>query len=58
MIHALFAQVPPYPPGQFGPYIASSPALAAVSLYLVYHHHKIGYISSIMALKRKTESAS
>lgn len=48
MIHALFAQVPPNPPGQFGPYIGSTLALAAVSLYLAYHHYKIGYISSII----------
>jgi hypothetical protein len=34
MIQALFAQIPPNPPGQFGPYIASTLALAAVSLYL------------------------
>ncbi len=48
MIHALFAQGPPNPPGQFGPYIGSTIALAAVSLYLVYHHYKFGYISSII----------
>jgi len=48
MIHALFAQVPPNPPGQFGPYIGSTLALAVVSLYLIYHQYKIGYISSII----------
>ena len=48
MIQALFAQVPPNPPGQFGPYIGSTIALAVVSLYLVYCHLKIGYISSII----------
>jgi energy-converting hydrogenase Eha subunit A len=48
MIQALFAQVPPNPPGQFGPYISSTLALAVVSLYLVYHHYKTGYISSII----------
>ncbi len=48
MIHALFAQVPPNPPGQFGPYISSTLTLAVVALYLVYHHYKIGYISSII----------
>jgi hypothetical protein len=48
MIQALFAQVPPNPPGQFGPYIGSTIALAVVSLYLVYHHYKIGFISSII----------
>ena len=48
MIQALFAQVPPNPPGQFGPYIASTIALAFVSLYLVYFRFKIGYISSII----------
>jgi len=48
MIQALFAQVPPNPPGQFGPYIGSTIALAVVSLYLVYFHFRIGYISSII----------
>jgi len=48
MIQALFAQVPPNPPGQFGPYIGSTIALAVVSLYLVYFHFRIGYFSSII----------
>ena len=48
MIQALFAQVPPNPPGQFGPYIGATITLAIVSLYLVYYHFRIGYIASII----------
>ena len=47
MLGALFSQVPPNPPGRFGPFIGSTVALAAVSLSLVWWQNKIGYVSSI-----------
>lgn len=48
MIGALFAQVPPNPPGRFGPYIGATMALAIVSMVLVHWRNKIGYIGSII----------
>jgi hypothetical protein len=48
MLGALFSQVPPNPPGRFGPYIGTTVALAAVSLLLICWKNKIGYISSII----------
>jgi len=48
MLGALFAQVPPNPPGKFGPYITTTIALAIVSVSLVFWRNKIGYMSSII----------
>ncbi len=46
MLGALFAQVPPNPPGRVGPYIGATLSLAVLSLPLVYWRSRIGYISS------------
>ena len=48
MLGALFSQVPPNPPGRFGPYIGTTIALATVSLPLIWWKNKIGYVSSIV----------
>ena len=48
MLGALFAQVPPNPPGKFGPYIGATLSLAVLSLPLVFWRNRIGYISSII----------
>ena len=48
MLGALFAQVPPNPPGKFGPYITTTIALALVSVSLVFWRNRIGYMSSII----------
>ena len=48
MLSALFAQVPPNPPGRFGPYIGATLALAVLSLPLRFWRNRIGYISSII----------
>jgi hypothetical protein len=48
LLGALFAQVPPNPPGKFGPYITATLALAVVSFTLVYWRSRVGYISSII----------
>ena len=42
MLGALFAQVPPNPPGQFGPYIGTIVALAAVALPLYWWRSRVG----------------
>ena len=48
MLGALFAQVPPNPPGRFGPYIGATLSLALLSLPLIFWRNRIGYISSIV----------
>jgi len=48
MLGALFAQVPPNPPGRFGPYIGATLSLAVLSLPLIFWRNRIGYISSII----------
>lgn len=48
LLGALFAQVPPHPPGMFGPYIGATLSLALISLPLVFWRNRIGYISSII----------
>lgn len=48
MLGALFAQVPPNPPGRFGPYIGATLSLAVLSLPLIFWRNRIGYISSIV----------
>ena len=48
MSGALFAQVPPNPPGRFGPYIGATLSLALISLPLIFWRNRIGYISSIV----------
>jgi hypothetical protein len=48
MLGALFAQVPPNPPGRFGPYIGATLSLALISLPLIFWRNRIGYISSIV----------
>ena len=48
MLGALLAQVPPNPPGRFGPYIGATIALAAISLLLIRWQNKAGYICSII----------
>ena len=48
MLGALFAQVPPNPPGRVGPYIGATLSLAVLSLPLIFWRNRIGYISSII----------
>ncbi|MBW2624468.1 MAG: hypothetical protein JRD68_16285 [Deltaproteobacteria bacterium] len=48
MLGALFAQVPPNPPGKFGPYIGATLSLAVLSLSLSFWRNRIGYLSSII----------
>ena len=48
LLSSLFAQVPPHPPGMFGPYIGATLSLAVLSLPLVLWRNRIGYISSII----------
>ena len=48
MLGALFAQVPPNPPGRVGPYIGATISLAIASLPLFFWRNRIGYISSII----------
>jgi hypothetical protein len=48
MLGALFAQVPPNPPGKFGPYIGATLSLAVISLSLCFWRNRIGYLSSII----------
>ena len=48
MLGALFAQVPPNPPGRFGPYIGATLSLAVLTLPLIFWRNRIGYISSIV----------
>ena len=48
LLGALFAQVPPNPPGQFGPYISATLALAALSLPLIIWRNRLGYVCSIL----------
>ena len=48
LLGALFAQVPPNPPGRVGPYIGATLSLAVLSLPLIFWRNRIGYISSII----------
>lgn len=48
LLSSLFAQVPPHPPGMFGPYIGATLSLAVLSLPLVLWRNRIGYIGSII----------
>lgn len=48
LLGTLFAQVPPNPPGMFGPYIGATLSLAVISLPLFLWRNRIGYISSII----------
>jgi hypothetical protein len=48
MLGALFAQVPPNPPGKVGPYIGATLSLAVLSLPLVFWRNRTGYISSFI----------
>ena len=48
MLGALFAQVPPNPPGRVGPYIGATLALAVLSLPLSYWRNRIGHLTSII----------
>ncbi len=48
MLGALFAQVPPNPPGRVGPYIGATLSLAVLSLSLSFWRNRIGYLSSII----------
>ncbi len=48
MLGALFSQVPPNPPGQFGPYIGATAALAAAALPLCWWGNKIGHLCAII----------
>lgn len=48
MLGALFSEVPPNPPGKFGPYIGTTLALAGVTLPLVYWRNRVGYLCSII----------
>lgn len=48
MLGALFAQVPPNPPGKVGPYIGATLSLAVISLALNFWRNRIGYLSAII----------
>ncbi len=48
MLGALFAQVPPNPPGRFGPYIGAIVALAAAALPLYWWRSRVGKVAALL----------
>lgn len=48
ILQALFAQVPPHPPGNLGPFIAAMVTLGVISPILIHWKNKMGLISSFI----------
>jgi len=48
LLQALFAQVPPHPPGNLGPFIAAMVTLGVISPILIHWKNKMGLISSFI----------
>jgi hypothetical protein len=48
LLQALFAQVPPHPPGNLGPFIAAMITLGVISPILIHWKNEMGLISSFI----------